>query len=53
MSLEGAMDDYRRKFDDNFPLMCCMGMSEEEIIEEIYECIENDRPFEYVDGVDY
>lgn len=51
-ALDKAMDEYRAKFDDMFPLYGVMGMSDEEIIEEIKKCIDNNKPYEYeTDGV--
>lgn len=53
MTLDEAMDDYRRTFGENFPLMMFMGVDEEDIIEKIYECIDAGRQCEYLEGVTY
>ena len=47
------MGEYERRFDTMFPLMCCMDMTDAEIIERIGECLESGTPFEPEDGVDY
>lgn len=47
------MRQYEERFDDIFPLMCCMGMTEDEINDEIRTCLESGRPFERIDGAIY
>lgn len=53
MTLDEAMDDYRMTFGENFPLMMVMGVDEDEIVDEIYECIERNEPCSYDDEVTY
>lgn len=45
--MEEYLEKYREMFDEQFPLMACLGMSEEDIIEEIQRCIEQNRLYEY------
>lgn len=47
MDIHDYLDQYKEKFDEQFPLMACLGMSEDEIIKEIQLCIEHNRLYEY------
>ena len=40
------LDEYRNKFGDQFPLMLCMSMTEDEIMELIQDCIDKGKPYE-------
>lgn len=51
--IDELMEKYTEMFDDIFPLMCCMDMTDAEIEERIRECIKNKSPFQRIDGVDY
>ena len=44
--LDKLLDEYQEHFEENFPLMLCRTMEEEEIIETIEKCLENDEPYE-------
>lgn len=51
--LDEKMAEYFEKFDDLFPLMCCMDMTDDEIIQLIQSCIDRGQPFKPVEGVRY
>lgn len=51
--LEGLMGEYRERFEDVFPLYCCMGMSIEAIIEAVKKCLKQGKPFEVDTEADY
>ena len=53
MTLDEAMGKYKERFDDQFPLYCAMGLDDEEIIEEIEECLREGKPFEPDEEVVY
>lgn len=40
------LDEYREKFDEQFPLMLVRGMTDDEIIKIIDECLESGKPYE-------
>lgn len=40
------MEKYAEMFDEQFPLMLCMGMSEDDIMQEIQKCIDSGEPYE-------
>ena len=44
--LDRLLDDYQEHFEENFPMMLCRTMEDEEIIEIIEKCLENDEPYE-------
>lgn len=46
MKLEKALEQYQEHFEENFPIMLCRTMEEDEIINIIEKCIENDEPYE-------
>jgi len=46
MNVDELMEKYCEMFDDQFPLMLCRHMSEEEIIKTLQECIEKEEPYE-------
>lgn len=41
--LEEKLKEYRERFNDNFPIMTCMCMTEEEVIEEIQKCLDRNE----------
>lgn len=51
--LVDSLQRYREKFGEAFPLMCCMGMSDDEVISVIDECVRSGNMFEPIDGADY
>lgn len=51
--LEDLMGEYRERFEDVFPLYCCMGMSTEAIVEAVKECLKQGKPFEVDTEADY
>lgn len=53
MTLKEAMNKYEEKFDDLYPLYCCMGKDEKDIIEDIKKCLETGKKFEYIPNVLY
>lgn len=44
--MDEALDEYRKMFDEPFPLMLVMGMGENEIIKIIQKCIESGDPYD-------
>lgn len=44
--LDKLLDKYSEQFEENFPLMMCRTMDEDEIIQIIEKCIETDEPYE-------
>lgn len=53
--MDKLLDQYREKFGEQFPLMLVMGMSEDDIIKIIEECLEKGVPYdpELEEGADY
>lgn len=47
--MEKLLEKYLEKFGEQFPLMLCMGMSEEAIMKLIQECIDAGKPYELDD----
>ena len=47
------LKEYEKRFNDQFPLMCCRGMSDEEIMEAIKLCLEKNEPYEVDETSDY
>lgn len=43
--LDKMLDEYQEHFEENFPLMLCRTMDDEEIIKIIGKCLENDEPY--------
>ena len=41
-----ALDTYRATFDEDFPTMNFIGLSTDELIDKIYDCIDNGSPIE-------
>ena len=41
-----ALDAYRATFDEDFPTMDFMGLSTEELIDKVWECIDSGNPVE-------
>lgn len=44
--MEELMDQYREKFDDQFPLMLVQGMSDDEIADIIRKCLLAGKPYD-------
>lgn len=44
--LTEKLEEYSEAFDDQFPRMCCMGMSDDEIVKEIDRCLKRGEPFD-------
>lgn len=44
--LDKSLEEYQDHFEENFPMMLCRTMEEEEIIEIIEKCLKNDEPYE-------
>lgn len=40
------LDEYQERFEENFPLMLCRTMEEDEIIKIIQKCLDDDEPYE-------
>lgn len=40
------LDEYRKRFNEQFPLMLVMGMDDEDIIEIIDKCLESGEPYD-------
>lgn len=53
MMLDEKMAEYSERFDDLFPLMCCMDMTDEEIIHRIQSCLDDGKPFKPTEGALY
>ena len=56
MDIEKALQQYIEVFDENYPLVATMGMSDDEIIDEIEQCIQSGKtsePPEFEEDVDY
>lgn len=43
--LDELLDKYQDQFEENFPLMLCRHMDEDEIITIIENCMEDDEPY--------
>ncbi len=44
--LEALLFTYREQFGEDFPLGKCEGMSEIDVINLVYDCLESNRPFD-------
>ena len=44
--LDKLLDEYQDQFEENFPLMLCRHMDDDEIIDIIKNCLEDDEPYE-------
>lgn len=44
--LDKLLDQYQEQFGENFPMMLCRTMDDEEIIEIIEKCFEDNKPYE-------
>ena len=51
--MDELMDKYKDKFGECFPLMLTRGMSDEERMEEIKNCIKNNKPYSIDNEYDY
>lgn len=47
MDLQKYLREYRDKFGEQFPMMACLGMDEDEIIKAIKECVSNNKKYVY------
>ena len=43
---EKMLNEYQEHFEENFPLMLCRHMDEDEIIEIIKKCLDEDEPYD-------
>ena len=56
MDTEKALQQYMEAFDENYPLVAIMGMFDDEIIDDIEQCIQSGKPAEppaFEEDVDY
>jgi hypothetical protein len=53
MTLQEALEAYRKRFGDIFPLRMVMEWTNEEIIDEIRERLRSGEPFEADEGLTY
>lgn len=44
--LDELLEKYQEHFEENFPIMLCRTMENEEIIKIIEKCLEDDEPYE-------
>ena len=44
--LDKLLDEYQGQFEENFPLMLCRHMEDDEIINIIKKCLKDDEPYE-------
>ena len=53
--MEKLLVEYREKFDEQFPIMLVRGMTDDEIIKIVQQCLDEDKPYEptLVEGADY
>lgn len=51
--MNDKLEQYKAMFNDQFPLMCCMDMSDEDIIAIIDDCLANEKPYQPYLGNDY
>lgn len=54
--LERALQEYMEVFNESYPLVVTMGMSDDEIIDDIEQCIQSGNPAEppvFEEDVDY
>jgi len=53
--MDSLLSQYSEKFGESFPIFLVMGMSDDEIDDQIKESIKNNKPFkpEIIEGVDY
>ena len=40
------LDEYQERFEENSPVMLCRHMEEDEIIEIIQNCLDDDEPYD-------
>ena len=45
--LREYLHKYRDLFGEQFPMMACLGMEEDDIIKEIQKCLEKKQPYQY------
>ena len=43
--MDKLLDIYRQTFDEQFPLMLCRGMAEEDISQIIQQCLDDNKPY--------
>ena len=51
--LDELMEEYKERFGEVFPLMCCMDMRKEDIAKEVKACLDRGEPFKLMDDVRY
>lgn len=47
------LNEYKKRFGEEFPLMLCRDMTDSEITKVIKSCLENDKPYEVDEKADY
>ena len=45
-NLENALNEYRERFDENFPVMLFRSTPEDELIQTVRKCLAEGKPFE-------
>lgn len=46
VNLEEVLNQYRERFDENFPVMLFRGTPEGELIQMVLKCLDEGKPFE-------
>jgi hypothetical protein len=44
--MDALLDKYRDRFGEQFPLMLCRGLTDDEICRTIQQCLDNGEPFD-------
>lgn len=44
--MEELLNEYRERFDENFPIMLFRGIPEDEVMQIIQKCLSDGKPFE-------
>lgn len=44
--MEELLNEYRERFDENFPIMLFRGIPEDEVMQSIQKCLSDGKPFE-------
>ena len=43
--MDALLDKYRTQFGEQFPLMLCRGMTDEEICQTVQKCLDDGKPY--------